>query len=62
MAGGLKIINDLGTMFVCQICDGLDFQKDVFETEKVGLILLLQRGGLVLQMQARLCNEGNALG
>jgi hypothetical protein len=62
IAGSVKIVVDLGTMFRCEFLHSLDFNNDLIETNKIGNVLLFQKTSFVPQDEFKLGPDTNALG
>ena len=53
-AGGFQIIVKLGTMFVGELLDGLDFQNDFVQEDEIGYVLALEGTSFVIQCESRI--------
>ena len=61
VAGGVEIIEHLGTMLIRQRRHRLDLQDDLLEADEIRLESLTKRPAFVAQWQMRLRRERNAL-
>lgn len=61
VAGGVEIIEHLGTMLIRQRRHRLDLQDDLLETDEIRLKSLTKRPAFVAQWQMRLRRKRNAL-
>jgi hypothetical protein len=59
VAGCFQVVEDLCSMFVCDLGDRLQFDDDLIETNQVGLVGLSQRLAFVGQLQFWLRDVGN---